>query len=443
MEELIKFDNPIQNQPAKMDSASLYLKKGKVFKVTSKEELDIHERLPTATYTVGFTSCSGEFYLEKIDPFSVPDKLYGNPDRLANRILRTFHNRKGSTGVVLAGEKGSGKTLLAKYISKLGAERDGIVTLVINEAWCGEAFNQFLQMIQQPAIVIFDEFEKVYHETTNRTQLLTLLDGVYPSQKLFLLTCNDKWNLDVHMTNRPGRIFYMIDYTGLDDAFIRDYCQDKLLAKEHIPKIINISKVFQAFNFDMLQAMVEEMNRYGETPMEVLEFLNVSPQYESETRYTYRVFDKHDRALKTDENEYYQNPLKDHMQLWYYAAKDKHRYNAKKAEFSANDLVRVDEATGAFVFVNARGIRAVLKRQKNSASTLKSLSDRMQRKQAEGLLSNGISRMLLDNAHEASDGDESTQASTSTGVDAEEVEEDDNVEDDALNASTLATTTTS
>jgi hypothetical protein len=411
-----------------MESASLYLKKGKVFKVTNKEELDIHERLPTATYTVGFNACSGEFYLEKIEPFSVPDRLYGNPERLANRILRTFHDRKGSTGVVLAGEKGSGKTLLAKYVSKLGAERDGIVTLVINEAWCGEAFNQFLQMIQQPAIVIFDEFEKVYHKTDNKTQLLTLLDGVYPSKKLFLLTCNNKWNLDIHMTNRPGRIFYMIDYTGLDDAFIRDYCQDNLSAKEHIPKIINISKVFRAFNFDMLQAMVEEMNRYGESPMDVLEFLNVSPQYESETRYTYRLFDKQDRPLKTDDNDYFENPLTDPMQFWYYGAK----YNSKKANFSASDLARVDEASGALVFVNARGIRAVLKRQQNSpASTLKSLTDMMQKSRAEGLLSNGISRMLLDE-NEASDDDDSTQAST--GVDGEEIKED-NVEDDESNAS--------
>eukprot|EP00751_Fragilariopsis_kerguelensis_P007131 CAMPEP_0170793850 /NCGR_PEP_ID=MMETSP0733-20121128/22977_1 /TAXON_ID=186038 /ORGANISM="Fragilariopsis kerguelensis, Strain L26-C5" /LENGTH=79 /DNA_ID=CAMNT_0011143033 /DNA_START=63 /DNA_END=299 /DNA_ORIENTATION=+ len=79
-----------------MTSTSLYLKTGKIFKVTNKEELDIHECLPTATYTIGFDSRSREFYLEKIEPFSIPKKLYGNPERRGDRILRTFHDRKGS-----------------------------------------------------------------------------------------------------------------------------------------------------------------------------------------------------------------------------------------------------------------------------------------------------------------------------------------------------------
>ena len=43
-------------------------------------------------------------------------------------------------------------------------------------------------------------------------------------------------------------------------------------------QIITISGVFEAFNFDMLKAMVEEMNRYGETPEQVLEYLNVRPE---------------------------------------------------------------------------------------------------------------------------------------------------------------------
>mmetsp|Transcript_7350 Transcript_7350/g.7925 ORF Transcript_7350/g.7925 Transcript_7350/m.7925 type:complete len:403 (+) Transcript_7350:86-1294(+) len=402
-----------------MTSTSLYLKFGKIFKVTDKEELDIHECLPTATYTIGFNSCSGEYYLEKIEPFSIPKKLYGNPERRGDRILQTFHDRKGSTGVVLSGEKGSGKTLLAKYISKVAAERDGIITLVINEPWCGETFNQFLQMIQQPAVVIFDEFEKVYNCYEKKKQMLTLLDGVYSTQKLFILTCNDKWSLDVNMRNRPGRIFYMIDYNGLDIAFIQDYCEENLSAKEHIPQIVAISKVFMAFNFDMLKAMVEEMNRYNESPMDVLELLNVQPHYESDTCYTYRMFDKDEDPIEVDHNGFDGNPLKDPIRVYYTSKKNKY----KKTEFSPHDLVQVDEKSGAFVFVNARGFRVVLKRNKiNAALTLKSLNVSMQKKKDEGILSNGITRMLLE--------DESTDESSTESYDDDDDDNDHEYEED-------------
>ncbi|HRZ82907.1 MAG TPA: hypothetical protein P5069_10620, partial [Candidatus Hydrogenedentes bacterium] len=45
-----------------------------------------------------------------------------------------------------------------------------------------EAFNTFMQAIEQPLVVLFDEFEKVYDDQEQQA-LLTLLDGVYPSNK--------------------------------------------------------------------------------------------------------------------------------------------------------------------------------------------------------------------------------------------------------------------
>ena len=76
-------------------------------------------------------------------------------------------------------------------------------------------------------MVLFDEFEKVY-DSDEQEEMLTLLDGVFPSKKLFVLTCNDKWRVNQHMRNRPGRIFYMLDFTGLDEDFVVEYCHDNL-----------------------------------------------------------------------------------------------------------------------------------------------------------------------------------------------------------------------
>jgi SpoVK/Ycf46/Vps4 family AAA+-type ATPase len=204
-------------------------------------------------------------------------------------MISTFMSRDKSTGVLLTGEKGSGKTMLSKNICNELASKCGVPTIVINAPWHGDKFNTLIQSIQQPCVVLFDEFEKVY-DSEQQQSMLTLLDGIYSSKKLFVLTCNDKWRIDTHMRNRPGRIFYYMNFKGLDENFIREYCQDNLNNKEHIDKLVNIASVFSAFNFDMLKATVEEMNRYDETPAQALTLLNVKAEFDSGTQYEVEVF---------------------------------------------------------------------------------------------------------------------------------------------------------
>jgi len=255
-------------------------KTGNASSLKCTQASDIRKELHVGTHEVRFNRCSGEYYLEQIDDLKISCKLYGKTTHHANRILSTFEYRSASTGVLLSGEKGTGKTLLAKRIS-IDAAAKGIPTIVINQAWLGDGFHQLMQMITQPVIVLFDEFEKVYKE--DQDQLLTLLDTIYSSKKLFLFTINDPWSVNSHVINRPGRIFYFIKFDGLDAHFIREYCEDVLEAKEHIPMICIMSGFFHAFNFDTLKAMVEEMNRYGETPTQILTMLNINPTLERVT----------------------------------------------------------------------------------------------------------------------------------------------------------------
>ena len=116
--------------------SSYFLKSGNCFRVTSKEALDLHESLPVGNYIVKKNDMTGELYLEAIDAFELPSKVYGSCLKDADRILNTFNTRKSTTGVLLTGEKGSGKTLLAKEVSLAGAKL-GIPTIVINTPFCG------------------------------------------------------------------------------------------------------------------------------------------------------------------------------------------------------------------------------------------------------------------------------------------------------------------
>lgn len=337
--------------------------------------MDLTEQLPAGNYVIKKNDMTGELYLEGIESFEFSGKVYGDTIRRANRILHSFEDRPATTGVMLTGEKGSGKTLLAKMLSIKGYEQ-GYPTIVINAPWCGDHFNSFIQSIEQPVIVVFDEFEKVYDED-EQAQMLTLLDGVYPTKKLFVLTCNDKWRVNQHMRNRPGRIFYSLEYKGLSAEFIREYCEDNLNAKEHIDKIVGIAGTFGQFNFDMLKALVEEMNRYNETPQEAMEMLNAKPEYSDEGRYTVKLVMDGEEVEQgnLDDREWHGNPMVKHVSVSYKdfstdpEAEDElgnRDWDWTSIRFAPSDLKKIDSNGTKYIYTNAEGISLILTKVKET-----------------------------------------------------------------------------
>jgi hypothetical protein len=328
-----------------------YICNGNQFDVAKEKSLDIRDRLPVGNYIVKERPMDGPLFLEGVDSFTTVSKLYGTTTKDADRILRTYQERGISTGVLLNGEKGSGKTLLAKTLSIEGAKL-GIPTIIINAPWVGDKFNKFIQDIDQECIIMFDEFEKVY-DSDRQEVILTLLDGVFPSKKLFVLTCNDKWRIDSHMRNRPGRIFYMLDFVGLEDSFIREYCEDTLKDKQHIEKICQVAAMFAQFNFDMLKALVEEMNRYNETPREALRMLNAKPEFAGASKFKveHRISGKLLNDDECEPNRWEGNPLSaDRIHVGYDTDPSDPDSDWKNSRFSSDDLVQVLPKEGRFVY---------------------------------------------------------------------------------------------
>ena len=340
-----------------------YMKSGNTFRVSSKEAMDLHETLPAGNYVIK-EDMFKNLFLEKIEDFEITTKLYGDTTRHTDRIYSTFMSRDASTGVLLNGDKGSGKSLLAKNLV-VEAAKNGVPTIVINQPWVGDSFNSLIQSIEQPCVVLFDEFEKVY-DKDDQEQMLTLLDGVFPSKKLFILTCNDKWRIDSHMRNRPGRIFYMIDFKGLDADFIREYCEDRLNNKSHIERIIQITGTFSAFNFDMLKALVEEMNRYDESPQDAMKLLNAKPEYSEECKYKVHLSLNNEVVESDDINdqEWRGNPLngKVHInyKVWEKDDEGDEDYEWRQARFDTTDLKKIEGDGTRFMFENESGTKAML-----------------------------------------------------------------------------------
>lgn len=235
-------------------------------------DLKITDKLPVGYYSLQHCIKQG-YYLNIIDPFDVPTKLYGDVDKTSDRIINTFTERANTTGVLLAGDKGSGKTLMAKIVANKAMDM-GVPIILVNLCAGGEEFNEFLSNINQPFCLFFDEFEKIYKEQHDQNSLLTLLDGAYNNKMLAIFTSNRTDGITDPLLNRPGRIFYNIEYYGLTTEFVVDYLNDKLNNKTYLENIVNLSAMVE-LNFDQLKALVEEMNRYDESPEEAIQLLNI------------------------------------------------------------------------------------------------------------------------------------------------------------------------
>ena len=261
---------------------NFFSQSGSNFFVKSKMSEISHKKLPGGNYAIKHDPRIG-FFLEKIADFPEPKKIYGNAKQYTARIYNSFRKKTNNLGVVLTGEKGSGKTLQGREISRTAA-KDGIPTLFVTGPYVGEEFFQFLYSIEQECIIFVDEYEKIY-DNERQEKLLTLLDGVFQSRKMFILTCNDRYKINIHLRNRPGRVHYLIEYSGIEASFIREFCEDELQDKGKIEEVVTVCGMFSVLNFDMLQAIVWEMNLYKESAADALKLLNAKPDSDDYTKY--------------------------------------------------------------------------------------------------------------------------------------------------------------
>jgi hypothetical protein len=256
-----------------------YVKNGNEVRVIPDGQVDIEDRLPAGLYAVN--EDRNGLYLTKTEMFKLPEKVFGDVVRLSERIIATFKDRKRSTGVLLSGVKGSGKTLLMKYTA-VELEGQGFPVLVVNDLFDPSDLAELLRSIDDECAILFDEFEKNYGCDDDQESLLTLFDGTIETKKLYMLTCNDLRDINYLFLNRPGRVYYHIEHTRLSDDVIEEFCELKLNNRSHLQSILKIAALMEDFSFDILDALVEEVNRYGIPPAEALSFMNIRPSSDEE-----------------------------------------------------------------------------------------------------------------------------------------------------------------
>ena len=354
------------NQTPSIQHATHFLKDGNAYRVFPHSALDIKPALPVGNYVVKQDPRTMDYFLEKVDGFEGESVVYGDIASRVERVFASYQDRPRTTGVLLTGEKGSGKTMMARLLA-LRAAQEGMPCLLINQPHHGDTFNQFMQTIQQPCVVMFDEFEKVY-SSEDQDAVLTLLDGVFQSKKLFVLTCNDKWCLAGPMRNRPGRLLYSIEFNGVSEAFVRDYCAKNMKNTAHVDELVDVMYLFEEFNFDMLKSLVEEMNRFGESPKEAMRLLNIKPEQSDDKLYTVvslKVEGKEVSSKMRSGSRWHGNPTSEMIQL-YWAVNNTDQNDDEedgRVEFMPVDLELLDMRKGLFTFKNSEGAVLVLQHQ--------------------------------------------------------------------------------
>lgn len=248
----------------------------------------IKDKLAPKVYSVRFSDQKG-FYLEIVrDRFDIPAKIYGEHPGRVDKILNTYKERSKSTGIVLSGDKGTGKSLILELVCNRAID-SGTPVVTVNQAFSGDSFLQFIDMLGD-VVLVFDEFDKCYSSsvsdpyedepgsanTTPQESLLTLLEGLYSRKRLVLFSANDDYRINDFFKNRPGRIYYYMKFSKLSDSVVKEYCKDKNVPKNVIDDILDLRSVSRLFSFDILQALVEEYLRFKPAKLEaVLADLNV------------------------------------------------------------------------------------------------------------------------------------------------------------------------
>lgn len=258
MSKFIKFDKQIIPMP-----------KGSEYELENGKVYDLLIRTSWGETVTKFT-INGEL--------NTPKKIYTTKkdELFIKRVLYNFNNdTSNTTGVLLTGEKGCGKTMAAKIL----AERANLPIIVINPRTELDKIHDFFKQFDTPVCILFDEVDKEF----DTSQLLTFLDGLQKtSKKLVIMTANDEEDISSYLKNRCSRMRYYRHYTMVEDAkeYAEIICDDFNIKDDEKKTIVDF--IITKIKYPSLDNIISFIKEYiftkelNITLEEVLMFMNIN-----------------------------------------------------------------------------------------------------------------------------------------------------------------------
>lgn len=231
-----------------------------------------HEKLPIGNYLLCFNESTNQYFLKKQEDFAVPKVIYGDYSYV-NRWKKSFENTEKNLGVLLSGYKGNGKTLVARnFCNTVQAP-----VIFITTGYSGVEFEAFItNPIFNGCIIFIDEYEKIYNEDRDNIDvLLSIMDGLYNTHLLFLLTVNDSRLMSDKLKNRLGRVKYHKTFNTLDKSVIDGVVEDLLINKDYKQSLFEVIEFIPTISFDILTTLINEMNLFDEPATTCVKHLNL------------------------------------------------------------------------------------------------------------------------------------------------------------------------
>lgn len=233
-----------------------------------------YELIKGGVYDLKWDRYEGRPIFTENGKLNLPDKIYElSEDKIFKaRVLNNFNNHDKSVGVMLAGTKGTGKTMLAKVIAK----ESNLPIIIVDSQYPANRLVTFFKQFTTPVCVIFDEIEKNFHTES----MLDFLDGVEKTtKKLVLMTCNELYRVSEYLQDRCSRIRYIRKYSPTDNlAFLPMLIEDKQIknAKEVEEFVKTKFKLTSIDNINAFLDEIKELESENISLEEIIKYMNIN-----------------------------------------------------------------------------------------------------------------------------------------------------------------------